>query len=71
LIAIDVDIEILGLIDIDLDILLGHHRQCKKVWCCPQPCRKVSFSTRPLYLGNYLHGIHQGSHISSSCRPRW
>ncbi|KAG5978780.1 hypothetical protein E4U55_005955 [Claviceps digitariae] len=38
---LDLDIDILGLIKLglDVDVLLGHHRQCKATWCCPSVCQ--------------------------------
>ncbi|OAA41823.1 hypothetical protein NOR_05331 [Metarhizium rileyi] len=38
LLAIDLDINVLGLLGIDLDLDLLHNHQCKKVFCCPSRC---------------------------------
>ena len=44
---VDVDVKLLGLLDLDLglDVLLGHSRKCKKVYCCPTPCQKVRYAS--------------------------
>ncbi|KAG5982129.1 hypothetical protein E4U54_006416 [Claviceps lovelessii] len=37
---LDLDVNVLGLIRLDLyvDVLLKTHRECKVAWCCPGKC---------------------------------
>ncbi|KZZ92880.1 hypothetical protein AAL_05912 [Moelleriella libera RCEF 2490] len=40
---LDLNLDVGGLLDlglgVDLGLLLGHHRKCKAVYCCPAPCQ--------------------------------
>ncbi|KID93847.1 hypothetical protein MAJ_10192, partial [Metarhizium majus ARSEF 297] len=40
LIVLDADVDVLGLIDIDIHLGLFEHKKCKAYYCCPKPCNE-------------------------------